>query len=107
MGSSFGDAERGGGGRTRRAFRAAAQAELSDYYRLIAVLEAQAQVPMAAALEKTGGRTDGTRAGEDNGGSFYPPDGSHGSASSGGASGDAPVDERAKAKAALDALFEK
>ena len=86
LGSSFGDAERGGGGRTRRAFRAAAQAELSDYYRLIAVLEAQAQVPMAAALEKTGGRTDGP-AGFEDGGSFYPPDGDgSGSAASGGAS---------------------
>ena len=38
-------------GSTRQAFRAAARAELAEYYRLIAVLEAQAQVPMASALE--------------------------------------------------------
>ena len=43
----------GEGGSTRQAFRAAVQAELADYYRLIAVLEAQAQVPMASALEAT------------------------------------------------------
>ena len=47
----------GDGGCVRQAFRAAVQAELADYYRLIAVLEAQAQVPMASALE--GGAVDG------------------------------------------------
>ena len=50
---SLGGAAAGdGGGSTRQAFRAAVQAELADYYRLIAVLEAQAQVPMASALER-------------------------------------------------------
>ena len=37
-------------GSTRQAFRAAVRAELAEYYRLIAVLEAQAQVPMASSL---------------------------------------------------------
>ena len=50
----------GDGGSVRQAFRAAVQAELADYYRLIAVLEAQAQVPMASALEApTGSGTAG------------------------------------------------
>jgi gamma-tubulin complex component 3 len=40
-----------GSGSTRQAFRAAVSLELAEYYRLIAVLEAQAQVPMASALE--------------------------------------------------------
>ena len=44
--------------------RAAVQAELADYYRLIAVLEAQAQVPMASALEApTTGSGGGTAGG--------------------------------------------
>ena len=47
------DADGGGAeaGSTRQAFRAAVSLELAEYYRLIAVLEAQAQVPMASALE--------------------------------------------------------
>ena len=45
-------------GSTRQAFRAAARAELAEYYRLIAVLEAQAQVPMASALENRGENSD-------------------------------------------------
>ena len=59
------DAERDGAeaGSTRQAFRAAVSLELAEYYRLIAVLEAQAQVPMASALETSpeGGtsRSDG------------------------------------------------
>lgn len=57
LGIVGGDVE---GGSARRAFRAAAQAELSDYYRLLAVLEAQAQVPMAAALEGKSQRGSGT-----------------------------------------------
>ena len=39
-----------GEGSTRQAFRAALQRELADYYKLIAVLEAQAQVPIVAYL---------------------------------------------------------
>jgi gamma-tubulin complex component 3 len=63
----------GEGGSTRQAFRAAVQAELADYYRLIAVLEAQAQVPMASALETnnndSGGSSNGPN-GSSNGGTY-------------------------------------
>ena len=51
LGALGGDRGELDGGSVRRAFKARVQGELSDYYRLIAVLEAQAQVPMAAALE--------------------------------------------------------
>ena len=53
----------GDGGSVRQAFRAAVQAELADYYRLIAVLEAQAQVPMASALEAPTTGSGGTAGG--------------------------------------------
>ncbi len=50
----------GGDGSTRQAFRAALQRELADYYKLIAVLESQAQLPIVSfAKEASGGRGDG------------------------------------------------
>lgn len=49
-----------GDGSTRQAFRAALQRELADYYKLIAVLESQAQLPIVSfAKEASGGRGDG------------------------------------------------
>ena len=39
-----------GEGSTRQAFRAAIQRELADYYKVIAVLESQAQIPIVAYL---------------------------------------------------------
>ena len=49
-----------GDGSTRQAFRAALQRELADYYKLIAVLESQAQLPIVSfAKEASGGRADG------------------------------------------------
>jgi len=48
-----------GDGSTRQAFRAALQRELADYYKLIAVLESQAQLPIVSfAKEASGGRGD-------------------------------------------------
>ena len=52
------DAEHGDGS-TRQAFRAAIQRELADYYKLIAVLEAQAQIPIVGYLDD---RKDGRSA---------------------------------------------
>ena len=60
----------GDGGCVRQAFRAAVQAELADYYRLIAVLEAQAQVPMASALEGGDGKGGGSNGGGGGGGTY-------------------------------------
>ena len=49
-----------GDGSTRQAFRAALQRELADYYKLIAVLESQAQLPIVSfAKEASGGRGGG------------------------------------------------
>ena len=48
-----------GDGSTRQAFRAAIQRELASYYKLIAVLEAQAQIPIVAYLERGDGAVKG------------------------------------------------
>ena len=48
-----------GDGSTRQAFRAAIQRELASYYKLIAVLEAQAQIPIVAYLERGDGAAKG------------------------------------------------
>ena len=58
-------------GSTRQAFRAAVRAELAEYYRLLAVLEAQAQVPMASALAPSRGGPDGGGAASDGASSSY------------------------------------
>ena len=83
---SLGSLGGGEGGSTRQAFRAAVQAELADYYRLIAVLEAQAQVPMASALEPSGNDYGGGGRGG-YAGAGYGPSGASGGGGGGGGGG--------------------